>query len=130
MDFWSSLWNVVLVFFWAFIFLAALVAFFTVVTDVIRDRSLGGWAKAAWILLLVVLPLLGSLIYLVARGDSMAERAVGEQRQAKAAADDYIRSVAGQSPAEEIARAMQLRDAGAISEEEFLQIKRRALASA
>ncbi len=130
MDFWSSLWNVVAVFFWAFIFLAALVAFFTVVTDVIRDRSLGGWAKAAWILLLVVLPLLGSLIYLVARGDSMAERAVGEQRQAKAAADDYIRSVAGQSPAEEIARAMQLRDAGAISEEEFLQIKRRALASA
>ena len=130
MDFWSSLWNVVLVFFWAFVFLAALVAFFTVVTDVIRDRSLGGWAKAAWILLLVVLPLLGSLIYLVARGDSMAERAVGEQRQAKAAADDYIRSVAGHSPAEEIARAMQLRDAGVISEEEFLQIKRRALASA
>jgi hypothetical protein len=129
-DFWSSLWNVVVVFFWAFMFLAALVAFFTVVTDVIRDRSLGGWAKAAWILLLVVLPLLGSLIYLVARGDSMAERAAGEQRQAKAAADDYIRSVAGQSPAEEIARAMQLRDAGAITEEEFLQIKRRALASA
>jgi hypothetical protein len=129
-DFWSSLWNVVVVFFWAFMFLAALVAFFTVVTDVIRDRSLGGWAKAAWILLLVVLPLLGSLIYLVARGDSMAERAAGEQRQAKAAADDYIRSVAGQSPAEEIARAMQLRDAGAVTEEEFLQIKRRALASA
>ena len=130
MDFWSSLWNVVVVFFWAFIFLAALVAFFTVVTDVIRDRSLGGWAKAAWLLVLVALPLLGSLIYLVARGDSMAERAAGEQRQAKAAADDYIRSVAGQSPAEEIARAMQLRDAGAITEEEFLQIKRRALASA
>jgi len=129
-DFWSSLWNVVVVFFWAFIFLAALVAFFTVVTDVIRDRSLGGWAKAAWLLVLVALPLLGSLIYLVARGDSMAERAAGEQRQAKAAADDYIRSVAGQSPAEEIARAMQLRDAGAITEEEFLQIKRRALASA
>jgi len=129
-DFWSSLWNVVVVFFWAFIFLAALVAFFTVVTDVIRDRSLGGWAKAAWLLLLVALPLLGSLIYLVARGDSMAERAAGEQRQAKAAADDYIRSVAGQSPAEEIARAMQLRDAGAITEEEFVQIKRRALASA
>lgn len=96
----------------------------------IRDRSLGGWAKAAWILLLVVLPLLGSLIYLVARGDSMAERAAGEHRQAKAAADDYIRSVAGQTPAEEIARAMQLRDAGAVTEEEFLQIKRRALASA
>ncbi|MCG2798158.1 MAG: PLDc N-terminal domain-containing protein [Cellulomonas sp.] len=129
MDLWSSLWNVVVVFFWAFVFLAALVAFFTIAADLIRDRSLGGWAKAAWILLLVVLPLLGSLIYLIARGDSMAERAAVEQRQAKAAADDYIRSVAGHSLAEEIARAMQLRDAGAITEEEFLQIKRHALAS-
>ncbi len=129
MDFWSSLWNIIVVFFWAFVFLAALTAMVTVVVDLVRDKSLSGWAKAGWVVFLVLLPLVASLVYLIARGDGMAERTQGENRAAKQATDEYIRSVARRSPADEIARAAELRGSGVIDEEEFQQLKRQALAT-
>jgi ABC-type multidrug transport system fused ATPase/permease subunit len=66
----------------------------TVLVDLFRDHELSGWAKAAWVFFLIVLPFLGVLIYLIARGDGMRRRAVEEQRHMQQASEEYIRSVA------------------------------------
>jgi hypothetical protein len=115
-------------FFWASIFIAALVVMFMVVTDLIRDKNLSGWWKALWILALIFVPVLTSLVYLIARGDGMAERSVKEANDMRDKSEEYIRSVAGKSPAEEIASAKALLDSGAITPEEFGSLKARALA--
>ncbi|WP_019147430.1 SHOCT domain-containing protein [Timonella senegalensis] len=128
MSFLNSLWDVVLMFFWASIFIAALVVMFMVVTDLIRDKNLSGWWKALWILALIFVPVLTSLVYLIARGDGMAERSVKEANEMRDKSEEYIRSVAGKSPAEEIASAKALLDSGAITPEEFGSLKARALA--
>lgn len=128
MSFLNSLWDVVLMFFWASIFIAALVVMFMVVTDLIRDKNLSGWWKALWILALIFVPVLTSLVYLIARGDGMAERSVKEANDMRDKSEEYIRSVAGKSPAEEIASAKALLDSGAITPEEFGSLKARALA--
>lgn len=128
MSFLNSLWDVVLMFFWASIFIAALVVMFMVVTDLIRDKDLSGWWKALWILALIFVPVLTSLVYLIARGDGMAERSVKEANEMRDKSEEYIRSVAGKSPAEEIASAKALLDSGAITPEEFGSLKARALA--
>ncbi|WP_313280131.1 SHOCT domain-containing protein [Timonella senegalensis] len=128
MSFLNSLWDVVLMFFWASIFIAALVVMFMVVTDLIRDKNLSGWWKALWILSLIFVPVLTSLVYLIARGDGMAERSVKEANEMRDKSEEYIRSVAGKSPAEEIASAKALLDSGAITPEEFGSLKARALA--
>ena len=126
-DFWSSIWDTI---WWAltfFVFIAYLLALFSIITDLFRDHKLSGWAKAVWLVFLIFLPFLTALAYLVFRGPGMAERSIGQQRAAQQAADDYIRSVAG-GPAGEIAQAKQLLDSGAISQSEFDAIKAAALA--
>jgi hypothetical protein len=124
--FWESFWLVVEL----FLFFAYLVVLFQIVGDLFRDRSLSGLAKAGWVLLLFVLPWLGALIYLLARGRGMNERAQAAVTQQKAAADEYIRAVAGTSPAQEIATAQELLSSGAISADEFGRLKAQALARA
>lgn len=123
-DFWQVFWFLVE----AFFFVAYLIVLFNIVTDLFRDRSLGGFAKAVWVFFLIVLPLLTALVYLVARGGGMAER----QRAAVVAADErtreYIRTTAGTNPAQEIATAKGLLDTGAITADEFARLKARALA--
>ena len=126
MTVWQTFWLIVE----AFFFVAYLVILFQIVGDLFRDRSLGGGAKALWILLLLVLPWLGALIYLLARGRGMAERAQAMVSETKTATDDYIRAVAGTSPVQEIATAQELLSAGAITPDEFARLKARALASA
>jgi uncharacterized membrane protein len=126
--FWSDFWSVIWTFFWAFAFVAYLFALFAIIGDLFRDRGLSGWWKALWIVFLVFVPFLTALVYLIARGDGMAERGQREAREAKQAADDYIRTVAAVSPADEVAKAKGLLDAGAISAAEFAQLKARALA--
>lgn len=128
MDIWSSIWDVLFFFFWAFVFITALMTVFMVIVDLIRDHELNGWAKAAWIIFLVFLPLLTTLVYLIARGKGMAERRNAETKKAQAAADDYIRSVASSGPAGEIAQAKALLDDGAITADEFESLKQRILA--
>jgi hypothetical protein len=125
----ETFWNVIVVFFWAFVFIAALVTLITIISDLFRDKALSGWKKAVWLIFLVFVPLLTALIYLIARGDGMADRNAKQVLQSQRAADDYIRSVAGASPAEEIAKAKQLLDSGAITAEEFNGIKAKALAA-
>jgi uncharacterized protein HemY len=80
---------------------------------------------------LIIFPFLSVLIYLIARGRSMSERQAGQMREAQAATDQYIKSVAsqGSSPADQIASAKSLLDSGAISQAEFNQLKQKALAS-
>lgn len=129
MSFWESLWNIIVVFFWAFVFVAALFALFMILTDLFRDRELKGWKKAIWIVALIFLPILTALIYIIARGDGMAKRSAKEAREAQNATEQYIRSVATTSPTEEISKAKALLDSGAISADEFNSIKRQILQS-
>lgn len=127
MDFWSNLWNIIWVFVSAFVFIAYLIALFSVITDLFRDRELNGWIKALWLLLLVFIPFITSLVYIIARGKGMAERNYERATQNTVAAEDYIRSVASTSPSEEIAKAKALFDTGVISADEFESLKSRAL---
>jgi hypothetical protein len=124
MTFWESFWLIVE----AFFFFAYLVVLFHIVTDLFRDKSTGGFAKAVWVLFLVALPLLTALVYLLARGKGMAERQQRAVLNAEERAQSYIRDVAGASPAQQIATAKQLFDAGAIDATEFAALKASALA--
>ncbi|MDQ7991110.1 MAG: SHOCT domain-containing protein [Propionicimonas sp.] len=128
MSFWSTIWDAIWWFLTIFVFVAYLMALFSIITDLFRDSKLNGWVKAIWLLFLIFLPFLTALAYLIFRGKGMGERAAEQARQAKAASDDYVRSVAGSSPAEDIAKAKQLLDAGTITPEEFAQLKAKALA--
>lgn len=126
MDFWSTIWDAIWWFFTIFVFVAYLIALFSIISDLFRDRELSGVYKAIWLLFLIFLPFLTALVYLIFRGRGMGDRAERQAREAKAAADDYIRTVAG-GPAFEIAQAKQLLDSGTISEAEFQSLKQSAL---
>ncbi len=125
----SNFWNIVWVFFWAFAVIAYLMVLFTIIGDLFRDQNLNGWWKAVWIIFLIFMPFLTALVYLIARGRGMTERQVAAVGQARAQADDHIRSVATTSPAEDIAKAKQLLDSGVISQGEFDALKAKALGS-
>ena len=126
----TDFWEVLLWSFWFFIWIAALMVWFRCLFDMFGDRSLSGWAKAGWAVLLIFVPWLGALIYLIARGRSMTERQVAAAQQMQADQRDYIQQVAGTSggPANEIASAKELLDSGAITQAEFDSLKAKALA--
>jgi Phospholipase_D-nuclease N-terminal len=102
-----------------------------VLSDVFRRRDASGAKKVIWTLFIIFLPLIGVLAYLIANGDSMAERSAKEARAEQTQFDDYVRSVADSGgAAAEIERAKKLLDSGAISQSEFDGIKAKALAGA
>ncbi len=125
---------------WQFgdVFLAMLVFFawvlwfwllFAVFGDLFRRHDIGAGAKTGWIIFVIVVPFLGSFIYLITQGHGMAERRAAEMQAAQAQTEAYIRSTAGTGgPAAEIQTAKQLLDSGAISQAEFDQMKAKALA--
>ena len=124
-----SIWDFLVYAFWFYIWFSCIFIFITVIIDVFRDHSLNGWAKALWLIFLLVLPFLGALIYLIARSKSMNERKMADFQEAQAAQNSYIKSVAATaSPTDEIAKAKALLDSGAISDEEFTKLKAAALA--
>lgn len=124
MLFWETLgWML-----WATVFIGYLFALFAIIGDLFRDRGLNGWWKALWVVFLIFLPFLTVLIYLIARGQGMAERSSRAARAAEDATESYIREVAGRTPTEEIAAAAALRDSGAISADDFERLKAKALA--
>ena len=125
MDFWDFFWLLI----WSFLFVSFLIVLFQIFGDLFRDPDLSGWAKAAWVIGLIVFPFLVILIYLIARGKGMAERHAAAMREARQSTDEYIQSVAGSSaPAEQIASAKALLDAGTITQGEFDRLKAKALA--
>ena len=125
MDFWDFFWLLI----WSFLFVAFLMVLLQIFGDLFRDPDLGGWAKAAWVIGLIVFPFLLILIYLIARGKGMAERQAIAMRSARQQTDEYIQSVAGSggAPAEQIASAKALLDAGTITQGEFDRLKAKAL---
>jgi len=121
------LWTMLVFFGWVIWFWLLI----TVFADLFRRHDIGGWSKAGWIVLCIVLPFIGVLIYLGTQGQSMAERNVKDAKASQAEFDQYVRSVGGgEGATAEIARAKSLLDSGAITQAEFDQIKSKALASA
>ncbi|MBI1378512.1 MAG: SHOCT domain-containing protein [Frankiales bacterium] len=119
---WSIIW-IALFFLWIYVLI-------TVFGDIFRSDDLGGWGKALWIVFIIILPWLGVLVYLIARGKGMQERQIAAMAAAEKATRAYIQDVAGsqgRSPAEEIARLNELKSSGAISEEEFNALKAKAI---
>jgi general stress protein CsbA len=125
--FMDVLWSMIIFFCWvAWIWILILIF-----SDLFR-RDISGWGKAAWVVALIILPFLGSLIYLIAEGKSMTERRMRDAQVSQANFDDYVRKVAADGgtagSAGEIARAKELLDSGAITQQEFDQLKAKALA--
>jgi hypothetical protein len=119
-------WTILIFFAWVvWIWIAV-----TVLVDVFRRRDLSGWAKAAWVVFVIVLPFLGVLIYLISNHDGMADRSGKEAEASQAQFDDYVRKTAGTGgAASEIEKAKQLHDSGVISQAEFDALKAKAIGS-
>ncbi len=110
-----------------FIFVAWIMVLFTIIGDLFRDHGMSGWGKAAWIVFLIFIPFLGALVYLIARGDGMRERALAEQQEAQAQFDSYVRETAGASHADEIAKLAEQKEKGNLSDAEFEKAKAKLL---
>ncbi len=111
-----------------FLFIAWIWILISIIGDLFRDHEMSGWGKALWILFLIVIPFLSALVYLIARGDGMRDRAIKAQTDAKAHFDEYVREQAATSPADELHKLNELKEKGALSEAEFDQAKARLLA--
>ena len=120
------LWTMIIFFTWV----VWLWMMFTILTDVFRRRDIGGWAKAAWTVFLILLPFLGALVYLIANHGGMTDRRVADMQEAQAQFDERVRSVAARDGAAmEIEKGKQLLDSGAITPQEFDAIKAKAIAA-
>lgn len=123
-NFTSFLWDVLVIFAFVIWFWLLIVVF----GDIFRRRDIGGWGKAGWIILVIILPYFGVFIYLIAEHSGMAERNTQQVQAQQAVADQYIRSVSGSGgPASEIETAKNLLDSGAITQAEYDSIKAKAL---
>jgi len=121
------MWTLLVIFAWGIWFWMLIVIF----ADLFRRDDVSGWGKAGWVVFLIVLPFLGVLVYLISQSKGMAARRAREAQAAQAQFDQYVRSVgAGGSPTSQIEQAKQLLDTGSITQQEFDEIKRRAIASA
>jgi len=120
--FWSFLW-----FFLFFIWIWLLIVVFS---DIFRSHDLSGWAKALWIIFVVIVPYLGVFVYLIARGGRMQEHAAADAKRQDTEFRQYVQSATASSSsntADELARLADLRDKGVISEAEFQQAKAKTL---
>jgi hypothetical protein len=117
------LWSMLIFFLWVSWF----VILFQVIGDLMRRHDASGWLKTAWLIFLVLIPFIGVFAYLIVNGDNMAKR---NNERAQAAQDRFVASLpaTGPAPVEEIARAKELLDSGAITQAEFESIKAKALA--
>ncbi|WAC53750.1 SHOCT domain-containing protein [Gordonia sp. SL306] len=122
-SFWDFIWYTIVI----FAFVAYLMVLWFIITDLFRDKKASGWLKAVWVVFLIILPYITAIVYLLVKGRGMSERQAEAAQQAKQATDSYIQSVAGKSPAEHIADAKGLLDAGTITQEEFDALKAKAL---
>lgn len=123
----QNFWNIVGFFFWTYVFVAYLLVLFSILADLFRDAGLSGWFKAGWIIFLVFFPFITAIVYLIARGSGMGERHQRRVQQWQDEADRRYAGTSAGSPAQDIAEAKQLLDAGTISAEEYQALKARAL---
>ncbi len=122
----QAMWTMFVFFMWILWFWLL----FTVFGDLFRRHDIGGWGKAGWTLFVIILPFLGVFIYLIAEGRNMGERSMAQAQAAQTQMDSYVRSAASSGNAsEQIAKAKELLDSGAISQAEFDQLKAKALAA-
>ena len=122
----QAMWTMFVFFMWILWFWLL----FTVFGDLFRRHDISGWGKAGWTLFVIILPFLGVFIYLIAEGRNMGERSMAQAQAAQTQMDSYVRSVASSGNAsEQIAKAKELLDSGAISQAEFDQLKAKALAA-
>ncbi|MES9552792.1 MULTISPECIES: SHOCT domain-containing protein [unclassified Streptomyces] len=125
---------------WFFLWVMWLFLLFKVITDIFRSHDLSGWGKAGWLILTLLLPYIGVLIYVIVRGKSMSRRDIKEAQDRDAAFRAYVREAAGTSDAtgadatskgshvDDLARLAELRDRGAVTEEEYQRAKTKLLA--
>jgi predicted PurR-regulated permease PerM len=120
-------WTILIFFAWVIFIWVAI----TVLIDLFRRRDISGWGKAAWVILVIVLPFLGVLAYVIVHHDGMAERSGKAAQDSQAQFDDYVRQTANSGgAASEIEKAKQLLDSGTITPAEFDAIKAKALGTA
>ena len=117
--FWSMLW-----FFLFFIWIYILIVVFS---DIFRSHDLSGWAKALWVIFIIIVPYLGVFVYLIARGQKMSEHAAEAAAAQDAAARQYIQQVTSSSAAEELEKLARLREQGVIDEAEYQRLKTKTL---
>ena len=99
-----------------------------ILSDLFRDHELSGWWKAVWVLFLVFVPFVTALVYLIVRGQGMRDRAVKEQAETRKHLDQYVRETAATSPVDELHKLADLKDRGAISDEEYERMKAKLVA--
>jgi hypothetical protein len=122
----GAFWTVLEIFLWV-LWIWVLIYVFI---DIFRSRDLSGWAKALWFIFVLFIPLIGVLVYLIARGSSMHERAVRQAEQQDQEVRTYIRQAAGSpNSADQLAKLADLRDRGVITPDEFEQQKAKVLAA-
>jgi hypothetical protein len=117
----------ILVAFEVFFFVIWIWILIVILNDLFRDHELSGWVKAVWVLFLVFVPFITALIYLIARGSGMRERTIRAQAEAKQHMDTYIREQASGSPVDELHKLQELKEKGALSDEEFDKAKAKLL---
>jgi hypothetical protein len=124
-QFLTFLWSLIVIFFMVIFF----ILLFHVIGDLFSRHDASGWKKAAWVIFIIVFPFLGLFVYYITNADGMAQRQAAAMQKAQGEMDTYIKSVAAEGdPTEQIAKAKALLDAGTISQEEFNQLKAKALA--
>ena len=124
----GAFWTIFMIFLWV-IWIWILIRVFI---DIFRSRDLSGWGKALWFLFVLFIPIIGVVVYLIARGDSMSERAEQQARQQDAEFRGYVQEAAADSPAstaDQLAQLADLRDRGVITAGEFEREKAKVLAA-
>lgn len=118
-----SLGDLLVTMLWLFFLFMWIWIFIAIISDLFRDHQMSGIAKVVWVVVLVFLPILGSLAYLIVRGQGMARRSQIAAAKAQEAFDDYVRETAGNTPADQLAKLVDMKQSGHISDEEFQAMK-------
>jgi hypothetical protein len=114
-----------------FLFIIWIWLLFMVFIDIFRSHDMGGWAKALWVIFIIVMPYLGVLVYLIARGGKMHERAAQQAAQQQKAFDQYVKQTAGtpgESSADQLHKLADLKAKGVLTDAEFDAEKAKILA--
>jgi ABC-type multidrug transport system fused ATPase/permease subunit len=121
--------NAFLTMLWFFLWIIWIIILFRVIFDIFRSHDMGGWAKAFWLIFVIILPFLGVFVYLIARGGKMAERDQRDVAQQEQAFRSYVQDVAATPPntADELSKLADLRAKGVITDAEFEQQKAKIL---